>query len=122
MNSFLQPVMQFWAWQQRSTSGGVRPNGQEDTPQYHVIIDQAQAGAMGVSIAEINTTMGMAWGGSYINDFVDRGRVKKVYVQGEADARMMPQDLDKWYVRNNRGEMVLSRHLQQVNDLWFTYD
>ena len=85
---------------------GVRPNGQEDTPQYHVIIDQAQAGAMGVSIAEINTTMGMAWGGSYINDFVDRGRVKKVYVQGEADARMMPQDLDKWYVRNNRGEMV----------------
>ncbi|WP_216933805.1 MULTISPECIES: efflux RND transporter permease subunit [unclassified Acinetobacter] len=85
---------------------GVRPNGQEDTPQYHVIIDQAQAGAMGISIAEINTTMGMAWGGSYINDFVDRGRVKKVYVQGEADARMMPQDLDKWYVRNNRGEMI----------------
>ncbi|CAM4120573.1 MULTISPECIES: efflux RND transporter permease subunit [Acinetobacter] len=85
---------------------GVRPNGQEDTPQYKIIVDQAQAGAMGVSISEINTTMGMAWGGSYINDFVDRGRVKKVYVQGEADSRMMPEDLNKWYVRNSQGTMV----------------
>ena len=85
---------------------GVRPNGQEDTPQYRVIVDNAQAGAMGVSIAEINSTMGMAWGGSYINDFIDRGRVKKVYVQGQADSRMMPEDLDKWYVRNNQGQMV----------------
>ena len=56
---------------------GVRPNGQEDTPQYQINVDQAQAGAMGVSIAEINNTMRIAWGGSYINDFVDRGRVKK---------------------------------------------
>ena len=85
---------------------GVRPNGQEDTPQYQINIDQAQAGAMGVSIADINSTMGMAWGGSYINDFVDRGRVKKVYVQGEANSRMMPEDLNKWYVRNNKGVMV----------------
>ncbi|MCU4382599.1 multidrug efflux RND transporter permease subunit AdeJ [Acinetobacter ursingii] len=85
---------------------GVRPNGQEDTPQYQITIDQAQAGAMGVSIAYINSTMGMAWGGSYINDFIDRGRVKKVYVQGEANARMMPEDLNQWYVRNNKGEMV----------------
>ena len=85
---------------------GVRPNGQEDTPQFRVIVDHAQAGAMGVSVAEINSTMGMAWGGSYINDFVDRGRVKKVYVQGQADSRMMPEDLNKWYVRNNKGEMV----------------
>ncbi|WP_104498473.1 efflux RND transporter permease subunit [Acinetobacter indicus] len=85
---------------------GVRPNGQEDTPQYRVIVDHAQAGALGVSVAEINSTMGMAWGGSYINDFIDRGRVKKVYVQGEAGSRMMPEDLDQWYVRNNRGEMV----------------
>lgn len=85
---------------------GVRPNGQEDTPQYRILIDQAQAGAAGVSIAEINSTMGMAWGGSYINDFIDRGRVKKVYVQAESDSRMMPEDLNKWYVRNNRGEMV----------------
>ncbi|RZG47787.1 efflux RND transporter permease subunit [Acinetobacter wuhouensis] len=85
---------------------GVRPNGQEDTPQYQINIDQAQAGAMGVSIADINSTMSMAWGGSYINDFIDRGRVKKVYVQGEAHARMMPEDLNKWYVRNNKGEMI----------------
>ena len=85
---------------------GVRPNGQEDTPQYKIIVDQAQAGAMGVSTAEINSTMGMAWGGTYINDFIDRGLVKKVYVQGEADSRMMPEDLNKWYVRNNKGEMV----------------
>ena len=85
---------------------GVRPNGQEDTPQYRIIIDQAQAGAAGVSIAEINSTMGMAWGGSYINDFIDRGRVKKVYVQAESDSRMMPEDLNKWYVRNNSGDMV----------------
>ncbi|ENX65030.1 hypothetical protein F884_01280 [Acinetobacter sp. CIP 102143] len=85
---------------------GVRPNGQEDTPQYQITIDQAQAGAMGVSIADINSTMSMAWGGSYINDFIDRGRVKKVYVQGEANARMMPEDLNQWYVRNNKGEMV----------------
>ena len=85
---------------------GVRPNGQEDQPQYKIIVDQAQAGAAGVSIAEINSTMSMAWGGSYINDFVDRGRVKKVYIQGEADTRMMPEDLNKWYVRNNKGEMI----------------
>ena len=85
---------------------GVRPNGQEDNPQYRVIVDHAQAGALGVSISEINSTMSMAWGGSYINDFLDRGRVKKVYVQGEAGSRMMPEDLNQWYVRNNRGEMV----------------
>ena len=85
---------------------GARPNGQEDNPQYRVIVDHAQAGALGVSISEINSTMSMAWGGSYINDFLDRGRVKKVYVQGEASSRMMPEDLNQWYVRNNRGEMV----------------
>ena len=85
---------------------GIRPDGQEDTPQYQIDIDQAQAGALGVSIADINSTMSMAWGGSYINDFVDRGRVKKVYVQGESNARMMPEDLNKWYVRNNKGEMI----------------
>lgn len=85
---------------------GVRPNGQEDTPQYKIIVDQAQAGAAGVSISEINSTMSIAWGGSYVNDFLDRGRVKKVYVQGEANSRMMPEDLNKWYVRNNQGQMI----------------
>ena len=85
---------------------GARPNGQEDTPQYKVYIDSEKATAMGVSIAEINSTMSIAWGGSYINDFIDRGRVKKVYVQAVPDARMMPEDLNKWYVRNNAGQMV----------------
>lgn len=85
---------------------GVRPNGQEDTPQYTVNIDQAQAGAVGVNISDINSTMATAWGGTYVNDFIDRGRVKKVYVQGEADSRMMPEDLNRWYVRNNAGTMI----------------
>ena len=85
---------------------GVRPNGQEDTPQYQINVDQAQAGALGVNVSDINSTMSMAWGGTYINDFIDRGRVKKVYIQGEANARMMPEDLNKWYVRNNQGAMI----------------
>ncbi|WP_312967754.1 efflux RND transporter permease subunit [Acinetobacter gerneri] len=84
----------------------VRPNGMEDTPQYKISIDQAAAGAMGVSLADINTTMGIAWGGSYVNDFIDRGRIKKVYLQAESDSRMMPEDLNKWYVRNKQGTMV----------------
>ncbi|CFN64140.1 acriflavine resistance protein B [Bordetella pertussis] len=59
-----------------------------------------------MSITEINNTLATAWGSSYVNDFIDRGRVKKVFVQGEASSRMLPQDLDKWYVRNNAGDMV----------------
>jgi multidrug efflux pump len=85
---------------------GVRPNGQEVTPQYKIFVDNEKASAMGVSISEINSTMSIAWGGSYINDFIDRGRVKKVYVQAVPDARMMPEDLNKWYVRNTAGQMV----------------
>lgn len=85
---------------------GVRPNGLEDTPQYRLIIDQEKATALGVSISDINTTLGAAWGGSYVNDFIDRGRVKKVYVMGEADARMLPSDINKWYVRNGNDQMV----------------
>ena len=84
----------------------VRPNGMEDTPQYKITIDQAAAGAMGVSLTEINNTMSIAWGGSYINDFIDRGRIKKVFLQGQSNARMMPEDLNKWYVRNDKGAMV----------------
>lgn len=85
---------------------GVRPSGMEDATQYQVSIDQAKAGSLGVSLADINTTMGIAWGGSYINDFLDQGRIKKVYLQGQADSRMMPDDLDKWFVRNSTGTMV----------------
>lgn len=83
-----------------------RSAAQEDAPQYKIIVDQEKAGSMGISLSDINTTMGIAWAGSYVNDFLDRGRVKKVYVQGEASARMMPEDLEKWHVRNSAGEMI----------------
>ncbi|GHD61286.1 efflux RND transporter permease subunit [Jeongeupia chitinilytica] len=85
---------------------GVRPNGQEDNPQLQLDIDQEKAGALGVSIASINDTISTAWGSSYVNDFLDRGRIKKVYMQAESSARMQPEDLNKWYVRNAQGEMV----------------
>ena len=78
---------------------GVRPNGLEDTPQFKIDIDQEKAQALGVSISDINTTLGAAWGGSYVNDFIDRGRVKKVYIMSEAKYRMLPEDIGKWYVR-----------------------
>ncbi|MGU9866393.1 multidrug efflux RND transporter permease subunit AcrB [Kluyvera ascorbata] len=85
---------------------GVRPNGLEDTPQFKVDIDQEKAQALGVSISDINTTLGSAWGGSYVNDFIDRGRVKKVYLMSEAKYRMLPEDIGKWYVRGSDGQMV----------------
>lgn len=85
---------------------GVRPNGLNDEPQYQLVIDDERANALGVTMSDINTTLSIALGGSYVNDFIDRGRVKKVYVQGEAGSRMSPEDLKKWYVRNATGEMV----------------
>ena len=85
---------------------GVRPNGEEDTPQLEVNIDQAKAGAMGLSTADINSVLSTAWGGLYVNDFIDRGRVKKVFVQGDAPYRMKPEDLDRWYIRSNTNQMV----------------
>ncbi len=85
---------------------GVRPNGQEDVAELRLDVDHAKAGALGVTVADINDTLSTALGGSYVNDFLDRGRIKKVYLQGEASARMTPDDLGKWYVRNARGEMV----------------
>lgn len=85
---------------------GVRPNGLEDTPQFKIDIDQEKAQALGVSISNINTTLGAAWGGSYVNDFIDRGRVKKVYVMAEAPYRMLPGDINNWYVRGASGQMV----------------
>jgi multidrug efflux pump len=85
---------------------GVRPNGQEDMPELQLDIDLAKAQALGLSQGDINSTLSTAWGSSYVNDFIDRGRVKKVYLQGEAEARMVPEDLNKWYVRNNNGDMV----------------
>ncbi|MCI3946889.1 multidrug efflux RND transporter permease [Pseudomonas syringae] len=85
---------------------GVRPNGLNDEPQYQLIIDDERASALGITLSDINNTLSIALGGSYVNDFIDRGRVKKVYIQGDAGARMTPEDLKKWYVRNSSGEMV----------------
>ncbi|WP_038900572.1 efflux RND transporter permease subunit [Dickeya dadantii] len=84
----------------------VRPNGMEDMPQYRLEIDQEKAESLGVSIATINATLSTALGGTYVNDFIDRGRVKKVYVQAEAKFRMLPNDIQKWYVRGTSGQMV----------------
>jgi hydrophobe/amphiphile efflux-1 (HAE1) family protein len=84
----------------------VRANGLDDTPQYKLDIDQEKASALGISLADINATLAAAWGSSYVNDFIDQGRVKKVYLQADAPYRMLPQDIDRWYVRNRAGEMV----------------
>ncbi|HTO19948.1 MAG TPA: efflux RND transporter permease subunit [Pseudomonas sp.] len=85
---------------------GVRPNGLNDEPQYQILIDDEKAQVLGLSMNDINNTLSIAWGSAYVNDFIDRGRVKKVFMQAEAHSRMNPEDLDKWYIRNNRGEMV----------------
>ncbi|MET0613607.1 MAG: efflux RND transporter permease subunit [Pseudomonas caspiana] len=85
---------------------GVRPNGLGDEPQYELTVDDEKASALGITLSNINQTLSIALGGSYVNDFIDRGRVKKVYVQGEAASRMTPEDLGKWYVRNDAGTMV----------------
>jgi multidrug efflux pump len=84
----------------------VRPNGLNDEPQYQLIINDEKARAQGVSLSDINQTLSIAWGSGYVNDFIDRGRVKKVYVQSVAEARMNPEDLNKWYIRNSAGKMV----------------
>ncbi|MGQ3031978.1 MAG: efflux RND transporter permease subunit, partial [Ferrovibrionaceae bacterium] len=91
---------------QNPTLVAVRPNGQEDTPEYQLDIDQERVGALGLSLAEVNSTLTTAWGSAYVNDFLDRGRTKKVYLQGDAPFRMQPQDIDRWYVRNSLGQMV----------------
>ncbi len=84
----------------------VRPNGLEDAPQLKLNVDQAQAGALGLSQADINTTVSTAFGGSYINDFIDRGRVKKVFVQADAPFRTSPADLGNFYVRGATNAMT----------------
>jgi len=85
---------------------GVRPNGQDDTPQFSIDVDQDKASALGIDLATVNATLSTAWGGAYVNDFVDRGRIKKVYLQSAADFRMQPDDLDRWHVRTASGEMA----------------
>ena len=84
----------------------VRPNGKEDSPQLRLDIDQQKAAALGLSVANINATLAAAWGGRYIDDFIDRGRVKRVMLQADAPFRMVPEDFNRWSVRNDVGEMV----------------
>lgn len=86
---------------------GVRPNGQEDAPKLKVNINQEQAAAYDLDMTTINTTLAQAFGGSYVNDFIDRGRIKKVYMQGNPDSRATPEDINKWHVRNAQGQMIV---------------
>jgi hydrophobe/amphiphile efflux-1 (HAE1) family protein len=84
----------------------VRANGLNDEAQFRLIVDWERASALGLSVTEVNSTLATAWGSTYVNDFMDRGRVKRVYMQGQPEARMVPGDLDKWFVRNAQGQMV----------------
>ncbi|EPQ0969900.1 efflux RND transporter permease subunit [Citrobacter farmeri] len=84
----------------------VRPNGLEDTPQFKLDVDQEKAQALGVALSDINETISASLGGSYVNDFIDRGRVEKVYVQADAKFRMLPEDINNLYVRSANGKMV----------------
>lgn len=84
----------------------MRPSGQFDAPQLYVDIDQEKARALQITVSDINNSLAIAWGSLYVNDFVDRGRIKKVIMQGESDYRMQPDDFNKWYVRNKEGKMV----------------
>jgi multidrug efflux pump len=85
---------------------GVRPNGLDDTAQLHISIDQEKATTLGLSLADVNNTISAAWGGQFVNDFIDRGRVKQVYLQADAPYRMAPEDLYRWYVRSSSGLMA----------------
>jgi multidrug efflux pump len=84
----------------------VRPNGQDDTPQLKLDVDRTRAGALGLSLADVNDTLTTAWGGAYIDDYIDNGRVKRVYLQGDAPYRSRPEDFDRWYVRGASGTMA----------------
>lgn len=99
-NQFLQMA------NQHPSLVAVRPNGREDEAQYRIIVDREKAKALGVSLAAVNETLSAAWGSMYVNDFVDSGRVKRVYIQGVAGDRMSPEDFENWYVKNRAGEMV----------------
>ena len=85
---------------------GVRPNGQDDTPEYRLEIGNERLGALGLSLGEVNDAISTSWGSAYVGDFLDKGRVKKVYLQSDAPFRMNPDDLEKWFVRNREGAMV----------------
>jgi multidrug efflux pump len=91
----------------------VRPNGLDDEPQFRLSIDREKAAALGITLADINNELGAAWGSSYINDFTDQGRVKRVYLQGDAPSRMLPEDFNTWYVRNSAATTTTGATSQQ---------
>jgi multidrug efflux pump len=84
----------------------VRSNALDDNPTLHVDIDQEKVGALGLAQGDVDATLSAAWGGNYVNDFIDRGRVKRVYVQGDAPFRSRPEDLAEWFVRAANGSMA----------------
>ncbi|HHF7345845.1 TPA: efflux RND transporter permease subunit [Legionella feeleii] len=84
----------------------VRANGLEDAPEFKLNVDQEKAETFGATVSNINDTISIALGSSYVNNFIDRGRVKKVYVQADAPYRMLPKDINDWYVRGQKGQMV----------------
>ncbi|MEG0277737.1 MAG: efflux RND transporter permease subunit [Morganella sp. (in: enterobacteria)] len=97
----------------------VRPNGMEDTSQYRIHVDQQKAEALSVDISTINAALSTMFGGTYVNDFIDRGRVKKVFVQADAPFRMQPKNIAEQYVRNNNGQMVpFSAFIDTKKDPW----
>ena len=85
---------------------GARTSSSTPESQLKIVIDQQKAGALGVDLAAANSLLGTVFGGTNVNDFISEGKIKPVYVQGDAPYRMQPQDLDKWYARNSSGEMV----------------
>jgi len=92
--------------QQDEQLSSVRLSGLDDLPTLNVSFDQAKLSALGLSTSAVDSTLTAAWGGRYVNDFIDRGRVKRVYVQGEAPFRSKPEDLDNWFVRSSSGQMT----------------
>jgi hydrophobe/amphiphile efflux-1 (HAE1) family protein len=84
----------------------VRASGLDDTPMFRLNIDDQKTGIYNLTTANINTTLSIAMGGTYVNDFINKGRVKKVYLQGDAPYRMQPEDIQQWYVRNSSNDMV----------------
>ncbi|MDE0878644.1 MAG: multidrug efflux RND transporter permease subunit [Sphingomonas bacterium] len=113
-NSSGMPLQQFQAARdkllaeamQDPAMTGVRLSELPDVPTVHVDVDQAKLAVLGLDQTSVNATLSAAWGGRYINDFIDRGRVKRVYMQGDAPYRSAPSDLDKWFVRGSSGQMA----------------
>jgi HAE1 family hydrophobic/amphiphilic exporter-1/multidrug efflux pump len=93
----------------------LRPNGLEDATQFNLDIDWRKAGAMGLTPTDVGELLQTAWAGTYVNDFLDQGRIKRVYVQGEAEARATPTDIEKWRVRNASGGLVPFSNFSEGN-------